>query len=357
MKIYDIAFIGMGASALGTYKLRYHNKDSSIIGIDQNFNTSRNNFFAFWMADWMVPFKDIIKNQWNTWEFYHKHQKITHESIDSPYCVIRYQDWKKFCLEESHNISIKENHASKIEERDNFFEITLDNEEKVFCKKIYDSRTVDIKNYGLKQHFIGNIITVNAGHQIKNARLMDFRVKQDQGLHFIYLLPLDNNRLLVESTVFSKFLLNPSWYQNQISNYIVKNLDIGKYEITDSEQGVLPMFEINSQNKGNYVQIGAKGGATKISSGYAFSFFLKQLTSNVKDYHSYWDKWMDKIFVKYIENNGNSDEIFMKMAEKLNGDEFGSFMMGHGNFVTKLKIIFAMPKIDFIKSYLRTVLY
>ena len=116
------------------------------------------------------------------------------------------------------------------------------------------------------------------------------------------------------------------------------------------------MFEVNSQNKDNYVQIGTKGGATKISSGYAFSFFLKQLTSKDKDYHSYSDKWMDKIFVNYLENNDKSDEIFMKMAEKLNGEEFCSFMMGHANFVTKLKIIFAMPKIGFIKSYLGSIL-
>ncbi len=356
MKIYDIAFVGMGASALGTYKLKYHNKNFSIIGIDKNFNKSRNNFFAFWMTDWMVPFKSIVKNQWSKWEFYYQKQKITHESIASPYCVIRYQDWKKFCLADGHNFSIKENNTIKIKKKDDFFEITLDNEEKVYSKKIYDSRSVDIEHDGLKQHFIGNIITVSNGHQIKNARLMDFRVKQDQGLHFIYLLPLDDNRLLVESTVFSKFLLDPSWYKNQISTYINENLDIEKYEITDSEQGVLPMFEINSQNKGNYVQIGAKGGATKISSGYAFSFFLKQLTSKDKNYQSYWDKWMDKIFVKYLENNDKSDEIFMKMAEKLNGEEFSSFMMGNAKFITKLKTISAMPKIGFIKSYLRIVL-
>ena len=355
MKIYDIAFVGMGASALGTYKFKYHNQNSSVIGIDQNFNNSRNNFFAFWMTDWMVPFKDLIKNQWSKWEFYHNHQKITHESSRSPYCVIRYQDWKKFCLKESHNISIKENNVNKIEKKHNFFEITLDNKEKIYCKKIYDSRSVDMKSDGLKQHFIGNIITVNDGHQIKNARLMDFRVKQDQGLHFIYLLPLDDNRLLVESTVFSKFLLDPSWYQNQISTYIDKNLEIKKYEITDSEQGVLPMFEINSQNTANYFQIGAKGGATKISSGYSFSFFLKQLILKNNEYHSFWDKWMDKIFVKYIENNNKSDEIFMKMAERLNGEEFSSFMMGKAKIITKLKIIFAMPKIGFIKSFLGTL--
>ena len=103
------------------------------------------------------------------------------------------------------------------------------------------------------------------------------------------------------------------------------------------------------------MQIGTKGGSTKISSGYAFSFFLRQLTSDNKDYHSYWDKWMDKIFVKYLENNSKSDEVFMKMAKKLNVEEFSSFMMGNATFSSKLKIILAMHKIGFLKSYLRTI--
>jgi len=45
----------------------------------------------------------------------------------------------------------------------------------------------------------------------------------------------------------------------------------------------------------------------------------------------------------------------MKMAKKLNGEEFSSFMMGNATFSTKLKIILAMPKIGFLKSYLRTI--
>jgi len=46
----------------------------------------------------------------------------------------------------------------------------------------------------------------------------------------------------------------------------------------------------------------------------------------------------------------------MKMAKRLNGEEFSSFMMGHAKFMTKLKVIFAMPKIGFIKSYLGAIL-
>ena len=61
-------------------------------------------------------------------------------------------------------------------------------------------------------------------------------------------------------------------------------------------------------------------------------------------------------FVKYLENNSKSDEIFMKMAKKLSGEEFGSFMMGNAKFSTKLKTIFAMPKIGFLKSFINSTL-
>ena len=36
MKIYDIAFVGMGASSLATLKLKYSDSNNSIIGIDKN---------------------------------------------------------------------------------------------------------------------------------------------------------------------------------------------------------------------------------------------------------------------------------------------------------------------------------
>ena len=65
MKIYDIAFIGMGASSLATIKLKYSKSNLSIIGIDKEFNSSRNNFFAFWLTNWMKPFEDLITQKWN----------------------------------------------------------------------------------------------------------------------------------------------------------------------------------------------------------------------------------------------------------------------------------------------------
>ena len=75
-----------------------------------------------------------------------------------------------------------------------------------------------------------------------------------------------------------------------------------------------------------------------------------------KVHHSYFDKWMDKVFVNYLQNNSGTEKVFINMAYSLNGNEFASFMMGVADFPTKLKVIMSMPKIKFIKSALSTIL-
>lgn len=355
MKIYDIAFIGLGASSLATLKLKYSQSPLSIIGIDKQFNNSRNNFFAFWMTDWMKQFDNIVTQKWNSWDFYKSNDNIIHQSSSMPYCVIRFQNWKKFCLENIKNLQIKEKNVLKIDREDDYFRIYLEGEEEVLAKKIYDSRNVDHPANGLKQHFIGFVIKTEVPHKKKIATLMDFRVSQDDGLHFIYCLPIDENHLLVESTVFSEKVLPDEWYKSQIQGYAKQQLQLEKYKIVDQEKGILPMFEIDKKNSNNYTNLGSRGGATKISSGYAFSFFLRQLTNDRKNYHSYWDKWMDTIFVNYLQNNNKTDDIFMKMSKSLSGDEFASFMMGAANWKTKLKVILSMPKFGFLKSYISSL--
>ena len=69
MKIYDVAFLGMGASALATAKLKYKGARISLIGIDKNYHSKRNNFFAFWLTDWMKDFDSLAQKKWFCWNF------------------------------------------------------------------------------------------------------------------------------------------------------------------------------------------------------------------------------------------------------------------------------------------------
>ena len=357
MKIYDIAFLGMGASALATAKLKYEGTNYSLIGIDKNFYNKRNNFFAFWLTDWMKDFDSLTQKKWFRWNFYLANNHITHETKDLPYCTIRYQDWKDYCLEGLKNLSIKELNVQSINNLEKYFEIHLDNGEKIFAKKVYDSRTPKLENEKVKQHFFGYLIDTKQLINSDNITLMDFRVDQKVGLHFMYCLPINENRALIESTVFSSEIQKDDWYQNQIMEYIETKLNISEYKIVDEEKGALPMYDIENKSSENYINIGSRGGATKISTGYAFSFFLKNLLkSNKKKHHSLFDKWMDKVFVNYLQNNKGTEKVFINMANSLNGNEFASFMMGVSKLRTKLKVVMSMPKIKFINAALRTII-
>ena len=108
--------------------------------------------------------------------------------------------------------------------------------------------------------------------------------------------------------------------------------------------------------KSQYFNIGIRGGACKPSTGYAFSFLIKQiqlLKKSKKNYvntHKFLERKMDKIFINFLKNNNENGQSFIKLAANLNGDEFQSFMMGNSNLLTKFKIIKSMPKLPFIKE-------
>ena len=173
----------------------------------------------------------------------------------------------------------------------------------------------------------------------------------------MYILPFSHNKALVESTVFSKEVYNDIWYRDKIYSYLREN-NITKSEELSMEKGIIPMFFNDNKRilNPNIFNIGIKGGACKPSTGYAFSFLIKQIqllnfsNSNFVNVHNYIDRKMDKIFLNYLKNNNENGETFIKLALSLNGNEFQSFMMGESNFLTKFKIIKSMPKIAFIKE-------
>ena len=57
------------------------------------------------------------------------------------------------------------------------------------------------------------------------------------------------------------------------------------------------------------------------------------------------------IFIKGLRINPlSAPQIFTRMAGNLSGDEFAKFLSGEANFKLWLKVIFAMPKIPFMKA-------
>ena len=207
------------------------------------------------------------------------------------------------------------------------------------------------------QHFVGlNIQADDPIFDDSTAILMDFRVPQSSGIHFIYVLPFSKKSALIESTVYSTKLLPHSWYKQQISNYVQKNFPKTNWEVISQETGALPLTNKCPQISFG-VPIGLNANAMRASTGYAFSQIMAQISelvlkiessSNkiaVKKGSSFIEDFMDKIFLDVLSKSPHrAPEIFSKVLESLTGDEFAEFMSGYCPASIKAKIIAALPK-------------
>ncbi len=360
MKIYKAAIIGLGPSGLAVNKLIYNNKGNDVIAFEKINIEDRNNFFGFWLTDWMLPFEKLIEKKWNNWEIGNKNIKIIHNDNSNPYCVITFKKWKEYCLNTENKLCIKKKEVIKYDYLDNYFKITTEDNNIYFAEKIYDSRSIKTKTNEYIQHFFGiNIITPNKAFDNNKVTLMHF-TQEDETLHFIYVLPFNKNEALVESTVFSKNILDERWYRERIYNYL-KEIKIDEFSEKSIEKGVIPMFfaEEKKPKNPNLFNIGIRGGACKASTGYAFSFLIKQIqllkksNKNYVNVHRFLERKMDKVFLNYLKHNNENGKSFISLARNLNGFEFQNFMMGNSSILTKLKIIKSLPKFPFIKATLR----
>ncbi|MFI5806793.1 lycopene cyclase family protein [Streptomyces sp. NPDC051561] len=132
----------------------------------------------------------------------------------------------------------------------------------------------------LLQHFRGWFVrTAQPCFDPAVADLMDFRTPQPaHGLSFGYVLPLDPCRALVEYTEFSPQPLDDTGYDRALHHYTSQVLGLGAFEVTGTEQGVIPMTDARFPRRtgSSAFRIGTAGGATRPSTGYTFAAVQRQ---------------------------------------------------------------------------------
>ena len=112
---------------------------------------------------------------------------------------------------------------------------------------------------------------------------MDFRVNQDEGTTFVYVMPLSPTHALVEYTLFTPSLLSDEQYEGALKNYVAEYLKLNEYSIKEKEFGIIPMTNHQfSGGEGAIINIGTAGGQTKPSSGYTFRFIQKHVHAIVR---------------------------------------------------------------------------
>lgn len=224
---------------------------------------------------------------------------------------------------------------------------------------VFDTAHYAAPKNAILQHFGG--IEVKADRpcfDASTAVLMDFRVTQEFGIHFIYLLPFSETEALIESTMFSSKPRPEAWYQEQISGYLAAHYPGVSFSHDAQENGIIPMARLRHTGPG--IGVGLAGGALRASSGYAFYQIHRQVSRlRVPDHqspqagNSRIESWMDGVFLRALSRYpARAPQIFLAMARHLKGDEFARFMNGHAPLGLLLKVILAVPKWPFIRSIL-----
>lgn len=348
--------------------------DKKILLIDSDSKNKNDRTWCFWDSEKL--FDEIVNKKWQHAWF--KNENFTNHLNLHPYeyKMIRSADFYKLIFDKiaKHpNIEIFQDEVTDFSELGNH--CVVKTKTKSFtCNQVFNSIynpeivKVQSKFPLVQQHFVGWFIKSKEAVFTEDCpTFMDFSVKQKGNTRFMYVLPTSPNEALLEYTLFSKDLLSKQEYETEIENYL-QDLGVTEYEITEKEQGNIPMtcFPFWKNNSKNIINIGSAGGWSKASTGYTFKNsvkkskdlvrFLKTETDFTKFHkiNKFWFYDLLLIDILYRANQHGS-AIFSSMFKTGKAGLIFKFLDEETSFWEDLQVIWMCPKGLFIKALLKRV--
>ncbi|MBP4138939.1 lycopene cyclase family protein [Flavobacterium geliluteum] len=387
IKHYDYIFTGTGLAALMTvYKMVQSGSFShkSIALLDENLKETNDRTWCFWNENATVWNSIVLKN-WDSALFANENFRSDLDLKPYQYNQIRGLDFYNFVFEalsKQENVVFLREKVTDINELENHVFVGTE-ENRYTCDYLFNSIYTKefVANHTkypvLQQHFVGWF--VKSEKEIfdpEQATFMDFSVEQRGNTRFMYVLPASKTEALVEYTLFSENLLSKEEYENEIQIYL-KNLGADHFEITEKEQGSIPMtcYPFWKKNTKRVLNIGTAGGWTKASTGYTFknsekkssqlvaflapsaSLLMPSGSLKMSDFHKknkFWYYDLLLLDVLYRHNELGS-LIFSSLFKKGNPSLIFKFLDEETSLWEDLKVILKCPKMPFIKALFRVL--
>ena len=357
MKEFDYVIIGGGCAGLSlAYELDLHKKlkNKRLAIIDPRTNYKRDKTWSYWKVI-NHNFEDCVKKSWS--RFYVTDKSRNNNETNCSFYPYQSIDSEKFYKKILEKLKKNKNIFFKKKLNKSKFKGSIIFNSVPSIKKFNKDRT----NYW--QHFYGIEIELKKlQYDLDKFDLMNFDCEQRNAVHFIYALPFNKNRILIETTWFSKYDKKLFDYQKQIDKWIWDWMRLKKtdYKIKYRERGAIPLFPVHQKNKKNFINIGTAGGMTRVSTGYTFlniqehSKYIRRNIDSINDVKRFEIKkkyyLFDKIFMKVLDK---SPEIMPKLFFNLFGifnNSIIKFLSNKSNFLDDIVVILKMPKWVFIKS-------
>ncbi|MFM7595712.1 MAG: beta-carotene 15,15'-dioxygenase, Brp/Blh family [Flavobacteriales bacterium] len=290
---FDFLFLGMGCgNSLMLLELNEQGMLSGkrILVVEPESLVRNDRTFCFWMEPERVNegfLASLIENQWST-----VHVGETTQSLD-PCCYYRISGkllservQTLLDIEQVQTIRALYDGIQTVEGEQAILKISG---ETFTADFVFDNRPprydVPCKSETrLFQSFYGwEVKTELPAFESDCFTMMDFKVKQEGATQFMYVLPMDAHRALVEITRFGEAIISPSSAEQSLNAYLSeRSID---FTIEDKEQGVIPMFsQTNAATESTscWINTGERAGMLKPSTGYSFERSLRYATGVVQ---------------------------------------------------------------------------
>jgi lycopene beta-cyclase len=380
---YDYIIAGSGCAGLSLlYRMLKDSQLSQkqILVIDKAVKNKNDRTWCFWEKGNGL-FEHIVTHQWKTLEFLSDDFQRKYDMPEYRYKMIQGIDFYTYVLDfaqEFENVTFVSETILNINSVDAAAEVTTETAtytaEYVFNSTNLFYPKMDTDN-SLLQHFEGWVIKTKTPVFDKNVgRLMDFRLSQEHGATFMYVLPTSETEALVEYTLFSEKVLDKQDYKEALKAYIKSYLKVEDYEIKHTEFGIIPMslakFSRNVPNEKHIINLGTAGGFTKASSGYTFQFVQKH-TENVIDllkkgkhpnpqltFRDKMYQWYDRTLLEVIlSDKMEGKEIFATIFKNRPIETILAFLGNESSVWEDIKVMTCLPILPFLKSGIKQLAY
>ncbi len=372
---YDFVFLGMGLASLSLVMRMLRSGEFSskkILLIDRAPKSKNDRTWCYWEKN---PgfFEEIVHRRWPRISFLSNEFSSDLDIAPYEYKMIRGEDLYRYCMQELQD-KVEWLYADIEDwEWDGKKARLVLNGESVFLDTpcLFNSIYVPSKKQKpitLLQHFKGWLVETDQPCFDKSkAIMMDFRIHQDHGTSFAYVLPFSETKALIEYTLFTRELLKPEKYDEELKEYISLFAGIKNYRVIEEEFGVIPMTSEKFKFRDKAFNIGTAGGQTKGSSGFTFQFIqknseaifqkllkkekLETMPSPVSRFHFY-----DNVLLHILYNERlPGKQIFSQLFKKNKVQQVFKFLDNETSLPEELKIISTLPTIPFLKAAVKVV--
>lgn len=354
----DVLILGGGLAGL-SLAYRLAKKGVNITLLEKRKEYVNDRTWCFWNTQ-DHPFEHLVEHRWHRWQIGYNGKKCSYSSPGYEYQMIPSMTFYEAMTNHLNSLPHVSIHMGvdvhQVVCHKTYHEAITSHG--VFKAKIgYDSRPSKIES-SLYQHFYGWHVRLDQpAFDPSEVILMDFEGDQSKGIHFMYLLPFSPEEALIEPTFISAKPLEKSHYEQCMKDYLGKRFGINSYAIIREEKGVLPLTTRFQQSSSPHlVCVGANGGWTRSSSGYAFLAIqdaIEQLLQGSMKSKTY-ERFLDRTFLSFINNHpGLAPQLFATLFEKNDPGSLIRFLSGRSSILETLEVISSLPKWPFLKEVFR----